>query len=230
MAAEGGPVFWIRNVCDENRDRNKGFFGRVPRRPRSWKAPTPQIKSLKLSPPPPDIYSRGIDVSIVSGNDAAFDLLGQTPQQISQGIPEYFRILHIESVVRGDLYVDFLTRKKELRKELLERQLSDLRRSTPLKSRAQIRGGSVEKEMLVDGLLTPHLTFHGTRRDLVSSIICHGFLLPGDRVPLSNTNTSIRCASGVLTTRESTLPFQPPSPSRTPAEVPTLPLRGTTVA
>lgn len=155
----------------------------------------PQLKLNSPNSAPLDIYSRGIDVSMVSGNDAAFDLLGQTPEQICQGIPEDLRILHIESVVRGDLYVDFLTRKKELRKELLERQLSDLRRSTPLKSRSQIRGRSGEKEMLVEGLLTPRLTFHGTRRDLVPSIIRHGFLLPGDRVPLSTTNTSIRCGS-----------------------------------
>lgn len=157
-----------------------------------------RLQSLKLSPPnsaPRDIYSRGIDVSMVSGNGAVFDLLGQTPEQICQGIPENFRILHIESVVQGDLCVDFLTRKKELRKELLERQLSDLRRSTPLKFRSKIRGRSGEKEMLVDGLLMPRLTFHGTRRDLVPSIIRHGFLLPGDRIPHSTTNTSIRCGS-----------------------------------
>lgn len=49
--------------------------------------------------------------------------------------------------------------------------------------------------MLVDGLLTSCLTFQGTRRELVSSVIRHSFLLPGDRVPLSNTNTSIPCGS-----------------------------------
>lgn len=74
MAAEGGPVFWIRNVCGENRE---GIF---------WQSTAAErLQRLKSSPsnsPPLDF----------SSNDTAFDLLNQTPQQICHGILATFSL------------------------------------------------------------------------------------------------------------------------------------------
>lgn len=142
-----------------------------------------------------DIWKTGLDLSTIEGHVSVNSLLGKTPGQICAGIPEYFRILHMESVIRGDLYDGFLCQQQELRKQLLEVPLPTLRRSVPVEVRRHLRNRSSEKESLVDHLVNPHLTFHGTRRDLVPSIIRHGFLLPGDPIPLSKEASVVRCGS-----------------------------------
>lgn len=142
-----------------------------------------------------DHGNTGINLSNIEGHVSVNSLLGKTPEKICAGIPEHFRILHIESVIRGDLYSNFLYQQHELRKQLLEAPLITLRRNAPVKVRHQLRNRAGEKKSLVDHLVNPHLTFHGTRRDLVPSIIRHGFLLPGDTIPLINQTTVVRCGS-----------------------------------
>lgn len=137
----------------------------------------------------------GIDLSTIQGHESVTSLLGKTPEEICAGLPEYFRVLHIESVIRGDLYKDFLFQQREIREQLLEYPLSHLRKSAPIDLRHSLRNRADEKELTVDNLVTPHLTFHGTRRDLVSSIVRHGFLLPGDTIPFSNEKNQVRCGS-----------------------------------
>lgn len=143
----------------------------------------------------PDHANTGVDFSTIESHVSVNSLLGKSPEQICAGIPEYFRILHIENVISGDLHSSFLCQQRELRKQLLEAPLPTLRRSAPMKVRRQLQNRAGEKAMLVDHLVHPHLTFHGTRRDLVPSIIRHGFLLPGDTIPLTKQATIVRCGS-----------------------------------
>ncbi|MCJ1270345.1 hypothetical protein MMC22_010241 [Lobaria immixta] len=142
-----------------------------------------------------DHENTGIDLSTLRGHHSVNFLLGRTPEQICAGIPECFRILHIESVVRGDLHNSFLREQCKIRKQLLNAPLPIIRRSAPTEVRDQLRDRAGEKESLVDHLVNPHLTFHGTRRDLVPSIVRHGFLLPGDPIPFTNQKTVVRCGS-----------------------------------
>ncbi len=55
-----------------------------------------------------------------------------------------------------------------------------LRANVPLETRRELRkiGGAKEKDSLANYLVDPRLTFHGTRKDYVASIVRQGFLLP----------------------------------------------------
>ncbi|KAE9407889.1 hypothetical protein BT96DRAFT_914259 [Gymnopus androsaceus JB14] len=82
-------------------------------------------------------------------------------------LPDY-RIIHVESVIRDDLARRFSERQDQLRLKLIQRPLGELTKS---------------KKDLVEYLVTPKLTFHGTRPDLVPSIVQYGFLKPGSVHP-----------------------------------------------
>lgn len=142
-----------------------------------------------------DDQGNRIDLSTIQGHGSVTSLLGKTPEEICAEVPEHFRILHIESVIRGDLYSDFLYQKGAIRKQLLQRPLSNLMESAPMHFRQSLRKDMESRVSLVDHLVTPQLTFHGTRRDYVPSIVQHGFLLPGDPVPHSNEEHQVRYGS-----------------------------------
>lgn len=154
----------------------------------------PSVDSLP-GKPPGQICEGILNLSTIEGQPSVNSLLGKTPGQICEGIPKHFRILHIESIIRGDLYGSFRRRQLEVRMELLQAPLSIIRLSSPAHVREQLRNRAGEQKMLVDHLVNPHLTFHGTQRNRVSSIVRHGFLLPGDENPLSNQKHLVRCGS-----------------------------------
>ena len=52
-------------------------------------------------------YLASLDLLTVQGHELVDSLLGRTPDQICEAIPEEFRILHIEPVIRNDLYQAF---------------------------------------------------------------------------------------------------------------------------
>ena len=59
------------------------------------------------------------------------------------------------------------------------------------KYQRSIGGATSEKEGFVEYLTKPHLTFHGTRRALVPSIVQHGFLAPGSLHPVTKQSHSV---------------------------------------
>ena len=131
----------------------------------------------------------GLDPSSVVGHDFANTLLGKTPEQICAKVPKVFRILHIECVLRSDLSRAFLGKQDQLRKKLVDYPLERLRGTVPVEIRRELRkrGGREEKESLADFLVEPRLTFHGTRKDHVASIVRQGFLIPD--------KSEVRCGS-----------------------------------
>ncbi len=122
----------------------------------------------------------GLNPSSIGGHDLANSHLGKTPDQICAMVPEIFRILHIECVIRSDLSRAFLAKQVQLRKKMMGHPFDRLRANVPVKTRRELRkrGGAKEKDSLADYLVNPHLTFHGTREDYVASIIRQRFLLP----------------------------------------------------
>ncbi|KAI0554452.1 hypothetical protein F4679DRAFT_596418 [Xylaria curta] len=107
----------------------------------------------------------------------AFQLLRKTPKEICASIPSYYRVLHIEPVLRGNLVLHFDKQQRELGEVLSKLPSHQLRRFVP----SPHKKGS--KTDLIEHLLRPRLTFHGTLRDDVSSIIRYGFLRPGTTNP-----------------------------------------------
>ncbi len=60
----------------------------------------------------------GIDPKSIQGHDLANSIIGKTPDDVCAKIPEMFRILHIESVVRSDLAAKFFRRQGQIRDDL----------------------------------------------------------------------------------------------------------------
>ncbi|KAI1745049.1 hypothetical protein F4680DRAFT_467285 [Xylaria scruposa] len=119
----------------------------------------------------------------------AFQLLRKTPKEICASIPSYYRVLHIEPVLRGNLVIQFDKQQRELGEALSKLPLHQLRRYVPSPHK---RGSKTD---LVEYLLRPRLTFHGTLRDDVSSIIRYGFLCPGTTNPKTKDEHMVRCGS-----------------------------------
>ena len=135
-------------------------------------------------------YAKALDNDI-ENQDSIFDLLGKTPEHICALVPSEFRVLHIEKVIRRDLARDFHSQSLRIRDQLTNFSANYLRKNIPAKHRHHLKS----KEAMIDHLLQPHLTFHGTQRHVIPSIVRNGFLLPGDLNPLSNTEHGIRCGN-----------------------------------
>ncbi|KAJ7583193.1 hypothetical protein C8J56DRAFT_893928 [Mycena floridula] len=109
----------------------------------------------------------GVDLSTVP--NTAQDILGLTPRQICEDILPDYRVVHVEST-------------------LMETSTQSLRRHVPATFRRS-------HEDIVDYLVKPRVTFHGTHRQLVSSIVQCGFLRPGDIHPVTGFPLPVRCGS-----------------------------------
>ncbi|KAL3956927.1 hypothetical protein ACCO45_009773 [Purpureocillium lilacinum] len=117
--------------------------------------------------------------------------LGVTPQAVAGMIPPRYRVQHVEEVLRKDLAVGFDRALAQLRTELSSLPLSTLRRHAP----PQLCHRSARVADYVEHLSRPRLTFHGTQRRFVSSIVRHGFLRPGMRDPATGAEHGVRCGA-----------------------------------
>ncbi|THU89697.1 hypothetical protein K435DRAFT_781494 [Dendrothele bispora CBS 962.96] len=121
--------------------------------------------------------------------------LGFTPKQICDDILPQYRIVHVESIIRNNLARRFVQYQDILRSRLMQRPLSELAHSVPPEHRRSRGNVSNQKEDLVEYILRPKLTFHGTRADLVPSIVQYGFLKPGSVHPATGASLPVRCGS-----------------------------------
>ncbi|KAK6855420.1 hypothetical protein PG990_008284 [Apiospora arundinis] len=120
----------------------------------------------------------------------SFELLGKTAADIICKIPSQFRVLHVEEVLRQDLVEAFRRRQEDLRQDLLGRSAKYLCRFVPPQVARKNRA-----EDMVEHIVKPHQTWHGTQRQFVPSIVRHGFLKPGARNPTTKTEHGVRCGS-----------------------------------
>ncbi|TVY67408.1 hypothetical protein LSUE1_G008288, partial [Lachnellula suecica] len=134
--------------------------------------------------------TKGVDISTLdeSGNE----ILGSSIKQICDNIPDQYRILHVEPVFRADLVNRFRKRQRQMREELLTLSYAQLRRCVDVRA---IKPGSYRdtRPELADEICKPRVTFHGTQRRLVSSIVRHGFIKPGEKA--GTEAVEMRCGS-----------------------------------
>ncbi|KAJ4489940.1 hypothetical protein J3R30DRAFT_3278078 [Lentinula aciculospora] len=124
--------------------------------------------------------------------NTAQDFLGLTPTQICNDILPEYRVVHVESIIRKDLSQRFSDFQDQLRSKLMQRPLAELRKFVPPDQR---HVGASHREDFVEYIVKPKLTFHGTRPDLVPSIVRYGFLKPGSMHPQTGTPLPVRCGS-----------------------------------
>lgn len=131
-------------------------------------------------------------VNIDSIVDTTYHILGKTPKEICAGISKSSRILHVESVLRQDLADWFMERQNKLRRRLLGRPFEELRACVPRqKGRRSFLAN--DKDELVKQLACPRLTFRGTRRKYVGSVVRYSFLKPGNRIGSTVESLEVRC-------------------------------------
>lgn len=119
----------------------------------------------------------GLDVSTVE--DSARELLDKSLEDIVSDIPDSFRIIHIESVVRADLLGRFKKYRARLKNDLIEDTFSLRQKLSPHSVLNKRVRATIPKEDIVEDMITPRVTFHGTPLKSVHSIVRHGFVLPG---------------------------------------------------
>ncbi|KAI0156776.1 ADP-ribosylation [Xylariaceae sp. FL1272] len=127
--------------------------------------------------------------STTTTNNLAYQLLGHTPQDICTMLPSYYRVLHVEEIIRTDLAAAFSARREKLRQDLSQKSFESLKVFVNRTER------NWRKEDIVERLCTPRITFHGTQRHFVPSIVRYGFLTPGEKNPETKMVHDIRCGS-----------------------------------
>ncbi|KAI1379283.1 ADP-ribosylation [Hypoxylon crocopeplum] len=146
---------------------------------------------VQIPDPTSDLpFERKQASSSMTSSEVAFQYLQQTPQQICSHIPDRYRVLHVEEILRTNIARKFHERREKMRKELLKQSYAALRKCVPPDLQHSRR-----KELLVEYLVKPRVTFHGTSRQYVPSIVRHGFLKPGKRNPSTGERHMIRCGA-----------------------------------
>ncbi|KAH0420688.1 hypothetical protein CcaCcLH18_13876 [Colletotrichum camelliae] len=125
----------------------------------------------------------------ITTNGIALEYLGRSAREICETIPSHYRVLHAECVIRRDLTARFDAYRAQLRGRLLRHR----------KSLPNCCAKHTRLEDKVEHLTRPRMTFHGTQRHVVPSIVRHGFLNPGSRVPGGDDGNGnvlkVRCGS-----------------------------------
>ncbi|OBT56061.1 hypothetical protein VE04_04199 [Pseudogymnoascus sp. 24MN13] len=137
------------------------------------------------------VSGEGIDLSSITIDRKASDVLGKLPDEICALVPPFFRILHVESVLRDNLYSKFIACQNEIRDQLTALPRHEL--MACITKDQSTRRDTVEE--LVEHITAPKLTFHGTSNRFVPSIVQNGFLAPGAINPTTGEALPVRCGS-----------------------------------
>lgn len=154
--------------------------------PTGWDAASIDNMSTILENP------HGVDLSSIK--DTAIHLLGQPIFEILKDVPDELRVLHVEPVFRSDLVRRFLERQERIRKDLLSIGHNELRRCV---SRADLQSGKITNtvEGMADYLSKATVTFHGSPRSRIASIVRHGLAVPGQKIGRTEETLEVRCGA-----------------------------------
>jgi hypothetical protein len=127
------------------------------------------------------IFENPYGANLNTVDDSAFYLLGKSVKDICADFSDElseFRILHVEPVLRSDLIQRFRTRQSKMLKQLTGCNYREVRQCVPP---GTIPHSSAldTRDDLARELCRPRITFHGTSRRNVPSIVRWGFIIPG---------------------------------------------------
>jgi hypothetical protein len=141
------------------------------------------------------------DDMIVDTYEHPQDILGNSAKDIGVLVAppgSRLRLVHCENIMRYDLKVRFRQQQEAMRRHLIERvSLHSLRQAVP-REHQRGRSGVSEKYDLVDFLVRPQMTFHGTLKKRMHTVVRYGFIKPGDPLPWAKNDKSVlsvRCGS-----------------------------------
>lgn len=140
-----------------------------------------------------NVSEKGIDLSSLAVDYTASSILNKLPDEICAMIPEQFRVLHVESVLRNDLYHKFKDCQERMYNLLATQPRNLLKKCVPP---GQLEGHDRDTQAsMAKYLTTPKMTFHGTSNRFVPSIVRNGFLAPGTKHPETHQPLPVRCGS-----------------------------------
>ncbi|KAI9152232.1 hypothetical protein HJFPF1_09459 [Paramyrothecium foliicola] len=152
-----------------------------------WQRPDEHL--LFLSPK----AKQPVEISNIpfSTKELAYRLLRTSPAAIATDVGHAtgLRVLHVEQVLRADLAHGLETFQSSLAHSLSRLGTQDLRRHVPHELR------DCRAEDMVAHLVQPKLTWHGTHRQFIPSIVRHGFSLPGRVHADTGVAHEVRCGS-----------------------------------
>ena len=137
---------------------------------------------------------RGADLDTVDTSGEA--LLGRSIKKICEQIPEGFRILHVEYVLRQDLASRFLKRQGEMIEEVREMSYQRLRECVD-PSLIPHRSSLDNKKDLAREICKTRVSFHGTKLHDVRSIVRWGFVKPGEKAGENTVGMAYGSSFGV---------------------------------
>jgi hypothetical protein len=152
------------------------------------------VKDVKWKEVVQNIYENPVGADLDTVDNSGDDILGTSIKDLCEQFPEEYRILHVEPVFRSNLVNRFREQQRIMYEQMCEMSHSELRQCVP---REKIESNSPlnTKENLAAELCKPVVTFHGTNRHVVSSIVRHGFIKPGDRIGKKGETLDIRCGA-----------------------------------
>lgn len=139
------------------------------------------------------ILSNPFGVNLLTVNDTAQFLLGQSITDILKDLPAQLRVLHVEAVFRDDLVAKFTRKRNEMREHFMTLKASQLRQCINKKQLRQNGKDSVED--MADILSTPKVTFHGAPRHVMQSIVRYGFVVPGQKIGDTDMENKMACGA-----------------------------------
>lgn len=134
----------------------------------------------------------GADLDSV--DNSGDDILGTSIKDVCAQFPEGYRILHVEPVFRANLVGAFKEQQREMYEQMCEMPYSQLRQCVAREKIGQNSPQSTKQDLAAE-LCKPVVTFHGTNRHVVSSIVRHGFIKPGDKIGSKGQTLDIRCGA-----------------------------------
>jgi hypothetical protein len=176
-------VEWNRRCRDRVRAARK-----EEEEPRGW-----NVKDINYAQVIKSIYENPYGASLDSIDNSGDLILGSSIKDICEQFPDEYRILHVEPVFRDNLVNRFRQRQNEMLEDMKKLSFAQLRQCV---SWQKIRANDSRnnKDDLAAELCKPVVTFHGTSRYVVSSIVRHGFVKPGDKIG-EGKELEIRCGA-----------------------------------
>lgn len=178
----------VYQLADETAQHVNAYRARRIQSSQSHEDSKPDKHLWFLSPDAKKMVSMS-PVTAASTKELAYQLLHKTANDIAAMLPSEFRVLHVEQVLRADHARSLARYQDQLRQRLMKQPSHTLRAFVP----RELRNPRIED--MVDHLVKPRITFHGTQRQHVPSIVRHGFVLPGTVNPATGERLDVRCGS-----------------------------------
>lgn len=152
------------------------------------------LKDVRMTDVMKGLVENPFGADLDSIDNSGDDILGTSIKEVCAQFSDEYRILHVEPVFRNNFVEASKKQQHTMYKQMCRRPFSELRKCV---ARDKIGEDSPQntQQGLAAELCKPVVTFHGTSSHVVSSIVRHGFIKPGDKVGSKGKPLEIKSGS-----------------------------------